>query len=105
LGVSDFPELGKEYPSKLQSDTSADLFKSPELGKFLTLDEIEERYIRKVIKETDKTKGKFAKYWEFPGLPSNGNWKNMVSPLSGNRRAFEKRSSAALRFAFRHCGV
>jgi len=47
LGVSDFPELGKEDPSKLQSDTSADLFKSPEPGKFLTLDEIEERILEK----------------------------------------------------------
>jgi two-component system response regulator AtoC len=60
LGVSDFPELGKEDPSKLQSDTSADLFKSPSPGKFLTLDEVEDRYIRKVIKETDKNKGEIC---------------------------------------------
>src|SRR5664280_3269881 len=57
LGVSDFPELGKEETSKLPGDASADLFKSPGPGKFLTLDEVEDRYIRKVIKETDKNKG------------------------------------------------
>jgi two-component system response regulator AtoC len=60
LGVSDFPELGKEDPSKLPDDTSADLFKSPSPGKFLTLDEVEERYISKVLKETDKNKGEIC---------------------------------------------
>ncbi|MFZ3158415.1 MAG: sigma-54 dependent transcriptional regulator [Smithella sp.] len=60
LGVSDFPELGKDESPKLPVDTSADLFKSPEPGKFLTLDEVEERYIRKVIKETDKNKGEIC---------------------------------------------
>jgi two-component system response regulator AtoC len=44
----------------LSGDTSADLFKSPEPGKFLTLDEVEDRYIRKVIKETDKNKGEIC---------------------------------------------
>lgn len=57
LGVSDFPELGKEDASEIPGDTADDLFKPPETGKFLTLDEVEERYIRKVIKETDKNKG------------------------------------------------
>jgi two-component system response regulator AtoC len=60
LGVGDFPELGKEDPSKLQSDPAADLFKPTEPGKFLTMDEVEERYIRKVIKETDKNKGEIC---------------------------------------------
>ena len=60
LGVGDFPELGKEDAPKLPGDVSADLFKSPEAGKFLTLDEVEERYIRKVIKETDKNKGEIC---------------------------------------------
>jgi two-component system, NtrC family, response regulator AtoC len=60
LGVSDFPELGKEEASMISDDTSADLFKSSEPGKFLTLDEVEERYIRKVIKETDKNKGEIC---------------------------------------------
>src|SRR5512137_213705 len=45
LGVSDFPELGKEEASKISDHTSADLFKPSEPGKFLTLDEVEERYI------------------------------------------------------------
>jgi two-component system response regulator AtoC len=52
--------LGKEDPSKLPGEASADLFKLPEPGKFLTLDEIEERYIRKIIKETDKNKGEIC---------------------------------------------
>ena len=60
LGVNDFPELGKEDASKLADDTSADLFKPSEPGKLLTLDEVEERYIRKVIKETDKNKGEIC---------------------------------------------
>ena len=60
LGVSDFPELGKEDNSKLPGEASADLFKQVEPGKFLTLDEVEDRYIRKVIKETDKNKGEIC---------------------------------------------
>jgi two-component system response regulator AtoC len=60
LGVSDFPELGKEEASKISDDASVDFFKSSEPGKFLTLDEVEERYIRKVIKETDKNKGEIC---------------------------------------------
>jgi two-component system, NtrC family, response regulator AtoC len=60
LGVNDFPELGKEDASKVSGEASDDLFKSPEPGKFLTLDEVEERYIRKVIKETDKNKGEIC---------------------------------------------
>jgi two-component system response regulator AtoC len=60
LGVNDFPELGKEDNSKLPDDSSVDLFEPSEPGKFLTLDEVEERYIRKVIKETDKNKGEIC---------------------------------------------
>ena len=60
LGVNDFPELGKEDAVKTVSDETSNLFKSPEPGKFLTLDEVEERYIRKVIKETDKNKGEIC---------------------------------------------
>ena len=60
LGVSDFPELGKDDQSKLPGDVTTDLFKPSEPGKFLTLDEVEERYIRKVIKETDKNKGEIC---------------------------------------------
>ncbi|KUG22480.1 hypothetical protein ASZ90_007765 [hydrocarbon metagenome] len=60
LGVSDFPELGKEDTAKPVYDEKSDLFKPSEPGKFLTLDEVEERYIRKVIKETDKNKGEIC---------------------------------------------
>jgi two-component system response regulator AtoC len=60
LGVGDFPELGKDEASKLAADQSADLFKPAQPGKLLTLDEVEERYIRKVIKETDKNKGEIC---------------------------------------------
>ncbi len=60
LGVNDFPELGKEEITKISSETFSDLFKPSESGKFLTLDEVEERYIRKVIKETDKNKGEIC---------------------------------------------
>ncbi len=60
LGVSDFPELGKEEASKISDDASVGFFKPSEPGKFLTLDEVEERYIRKVIKETDKNKGEIC---------------------------------------------
>jgi len=57
LGVNDFPELGKEDTARPVSDEASDLFMSSEPGQFLTLDQVEERYIRKVIKETDKNKG------------------------------------------------
>jgi two-component system response regulator AtoC len=63
LGKSDFPELGKDETAIILKGTRSDLdetaaiFKPSEPGKLLTLDEVEERYIRKVIKETDKNKG------------------------------------------------
>lgn len=60
LGVGDFPELGKDDQAKLPGDSSADLFKAAAPGKFLTIDQVEERYIRKVIKETDKNKGEIC---------------------------------------------
>ena len=61
LGVGDFPELGKDETSVLtQKDEMADVFKPEEPGKFLTLDQVEERYIRKIIKETDKNKGEIC---------------------------------------------
>ncbi len=61
LGVGDFPELGKDYealPDK--KDTTGEVFTPEEPGKFLTLDQIEERYIRKIIKETSKNKGEIC---------------------------------------------
>jgi len=66
LGKSDFPELGKDETASVLKGTRADLdetaaiFKPSEPGKLLTLDEVEERYIRKVIKETDKNKGEIC---------------------------------------------
>jgi two-component system response regulator AtoC len=60
LGKSDFPELGKEEIAKVQTDGLTEIFVSTEPGKLLTLDEVEERYIRKIIKETDKNKGEIC---------------------------------------------
>jgi Response regulator containing CheY-like receiver, AAA-type ATPase, and DNA-binding domains len=60
LGKSDFPELGKEETAKVQADGLTEIFVSTEPGKLLTLDEVEERYIRKIIKETDKNKGEIC---------------------------------------------
>lgn len=61
LGVSDFPDLDKDHPSlATQSESQTDVFVPSESGKFLTLDQVEERYIRKVIKETSKNKGEIC---------------------------------------------
>jgi len=61
LGVGDFPELGKDDAVRgEQAGPETDIFKSPESGKLLTLDQVEERYIRKVIHETDKNKGEIC---------------------------------------------
>ncbi|HNZ65473.1 MAG TPA: sigma-54 dependent transcriptional regulator [Smithella sp.] len=60
LGVNDFPELGKDETTESPEDTTSDLFNPSVPGRFLTLDEVEERYIRKVIKETDKNKGEIC---------------------------------------------
>ena len=60
LGVSDFPDLGKDSAILPVKDDTADIFTPEEPGKFLTLDQVEERYIRKIIKETDKNKGEIC---------------------------------------------
>jgi two-component system response regulator AtoC len=61
LGVGDFPELGKDDPSiVVRKDETTDVFMPDQPGKFLTLDQVEERYIRKIIKETDKNKGEIC---------------------------------------------
>jgi two-component system response regulator AtoC len=60
LGVSDFPDLGKDSAILPDKDDTADIFTPEEPGKFLTLDQVEERYIRKIIKETDKNKGEIC---------------------------------------------
>lgn len=58
LGKSDFPELldTSEAKAAVREGGLADVF-APQSGKLLTLDEVEERYIRKIIKETNKNKG------------------------------------------------
>jgi two-component system response regulator AtoC len=60
LGVNDFPDLGKDSAILPVKDDTADIFMPEEPGKFLTLDQVEERYIRKIIKETDKNKGEIC---------------------------------------------
>ncbi len=54
LGKNDFPELGKEEPGRERKDDLAEVFTPAASGKLLTLDEVEERYIRKILKENDK---------------------------------------------------
>jgi two-component system, NtrC family, response regulator AtoC len=66
LGKSDFPELGGDEAAntmkgiRVNPEEMAEIFKPSESGKLLTLDEVEERYIRKVIRETDKNKGEIC---------------------------------------------
>jgi two-component system, NtrC family, response regulator AtoC len=60
LGRSEFPELGSEEKPKVPADDGAEIFEPSVPGKLLTLDEVEERYIRKVIRETDKNKGEIC---------------------------------------------
>ena len=60
LGRGDFPELLEDIENKCEPEESGgiDLM---ETGKLLTLDEIEEKYIRKVIKASgNKTKGEIC---------------------------------------------
>jgi len=59
LGKSDFPDLlepGKNEQVRKEGDYSA---LAPS-GKFLTLDEVEERHIRTILKGTDKNKGEIC---------------------------------------------
>jgi two-component system response regulator AtoC len=60
LGKNDFPELGKDETAKAQKYAMTDIFTSNETGKLLTLDEVEERYIKKIIQEKDKNKGEIC---------------------------------------------
>jgi two-component system response regulator AtoC len=60
LGRADFPELLDDVENKCEPERGGaiDFMK---MGKLLTLDEIEEKYIRKVIKESgNKTKGEIC---------------------------------------------
>ncbi|MBN1382249.1 MAG: sigma-54-dependent Fis family transcriptional regulator [Deltaproteobacteria bacterium] len=56
LGKNDFPDLLLEG-SEDTTEKSPDSVFATESGRWLTLDEVEEKYIRKVIKETNKNKG------------------------------------------------
>ncbi|MBN1663884.1 MAG: sigma-54-dependent Fis family transcriptional regulator [Deltaproteobacteria bacterium] len=58
LGRSDFPELLETTDGRAgASGKGLDSIFNPESGKLLTLDEVEELYIRKIIRETNKNKG------------------------------------------------
>jgi two-component system response regulator AtoC len=60
LGRGDFPELLEDIDNKCAPDKAGGI-DFMETGKLLTLDEIEERYIRKVIKASgNKTKGEIC---------------------------------------------
>lgn len=66
LGKNDFPELGSEEDvNTLRSiqgnaDGIEEIFKASGPEKLLTLDEVEDRYIRKIIRETGKNKGEIC---------------------------------------------
>lgn len=66
LGKNDFPELGSEEdvntPRSTQgnADGIEEIFKASGPEKLLTLDEVEDRYIRKIIRETGKNKGEIC---------------------------------------------
>lgn len=63
LGKNDFQKLNLDEAvhtlkdSRINTRETEEIFKLSETGKLPTLDEIEERYIRKIIRETDKNKG------------------------------------------------
>jgi two-component system response regulator AtoC len=60
LGRGDFPDLLEDLENKCEPEKTGGI-DFMETGKLLTLDEIEERYIRKVIKESgNKTKGEIC---------------------------------------------
>jgi len=59
LGKGDFPELLDIAPDEAaKGEHGADAHM--ESGRFLTLDEVEERHIRRVIRETNKNKGEIC---------------------------------------------
>jgi two-component system response regulator AtoC len=48
-----------------------------DFGRLLTLDDVEERYIRKVLQlERGKNKGELCDILGYPVRLSNGSWKN-----------------------------
>ncbi|MEQ8152101.1 MAG: sigma-54 dependent transcriptional regulator [Smithellaceae bacterium] len=66
LGKNDFPGLGSEEDVNTLRSTQGNadgievIFKASGPEKLLTLDEVEDRYIRKIIRETGKNKGEIC---------------------------------------------
>jgi len=66
LGRNDFPKLAFEQDvdalksTQGNADGIEEIFKLSEPGKLPTLDEVEDRYIRKIIRDTDKNKGEIC---------------------------------------------
>jgi len=66
LGKNDFPELGSEEDvntlrsTQGNADGIEEIFKASGPEKLLTLDEVEDRYIRKIIREAGKNKGEIC---------------------------------------------
>jgi two-component system response regulator AtoC len=66
LGKNDFPGLGSEEDvntlrsTQGNADGIEEIFKASGPEKLLTLDEVEDRYIRKIIRETGKNKGEIC---------------------------------------------
>jgi len=78
LGKEDFPDLMEDAISR-EADRGI-IRDEPE--RPMTLDEIEEIHIKKVIRENQKTREKSAKSSESPVLPLRENWKNTTLPLN-----------------------
>lgn len=57
LGKGDFPELLREKEGEVSELRTSGRTES---GRFMTLDEVEEMHIRKVLRETDKNKGELC---------------------------------------------
>ncbi|MEN6623104.1 MAG: sigma-54 dependent transcriptional regulator [Smithella sp.] len=61
LEKSDFQELSNINTNTVKDSIfNNELFNPDESGKILTLDEVEERYIRKIVRETNKNKGEIC---------------------------------------------
>lgn len=60
FGKMIFLSLGKDEAGSAKQEEAADVFTPDEPGKLFTLDEVEERYIRKILKENDKNKGEIC---------------------------------------------
>ncbi len=59
LVKSDFPDLGEDQRSSRAKEQEAEVF-CDSAGRILTLDEVEEMHIRRVLKDTKKNKGEIC---------------------------------------------